>query len=198
MTTEISPKQRVSQEVLEKRFSILLGALIGLLLAALFMWSLPFLAEKVNDLQNAASVQYAPNFELEGVNLSSPIALADYEGKGVVLNFWASWCHPCREEMPALEAAWKKYESQGIVFIGVNSSDNKEQTLAFLEEYGLTYPNGVDAGAKVSELFQIQGLPTTWFVAADGSVAKIVYGPLDLNSLDENIALILPEGANEQ
>ena len=196
MTTDTSPKKLFQIEVNENRLSTILGILAGLLLAAIVVLVIPALAEMVNSLPEAAPVQYAPDFELESFNSALPLVLTDYAGKGVVLNFWASWCQPCREEMPALEAAWQKYQDQGIAFIGVNSSDNEKQTTDFLDEYGVTYPNGSDLDSEVSQLYQIQGLPTTWFITPDGAVAKIVYGPLDLESLDAAIALILPEGAN--
>ena len=170
-----------------------MGALAGILLAALFVAILPILSEQTGSIQEVLPTQYAPAFEMETINTEAPIALADYSGQGVVLNFWASWCHPCREEMPALESAWQKYKDQGIVFIGANSSDSKEEALSFLDEYGITYANGSDLDSKVSQLYQVQGLPTTWFIAGDGSVEKKVYGPLDLAALDAAIALILPE-----
>jgi len=193
MTTNISPKEISQQEISERRLSAVLGIFGGLLLAALISLLIPQIAERALASQEVAAVQIAPDFEMESFNSAAPIALADYKGQGVVLNFWATWCHPCQEEMPALESAWQKYKDQGIVLVGVNSSDNEEQILAFLEEYGVNYPNGSDLDSEVSQLYQIQGLPTTWFIAGDGSVAKIVYGPLDLEALDAAIALILPE-----
>jgi peroxiredoxin len=193
MTTNISPKEISQQEISERRLSAVLGIFGGLLLAALISLLIPQIAERALASQEVAAIQIAPDFEMESFNSAAPIALSDYKGQGVVLNFWATWCHPCQEEMPALESAWQKYKDQGIVLVGVNSSDNEEQTLAFLEEYGVSYPNGSDLDSEVSQLYQIQGLPTTWFIAGDGSVAKIVYGPLDLEALDAAIALILPE-----
>ena len=189
----MSPNELSQQEISERRLSAVLGIFAGLLLAALLSLLIPLIAERAVASQEAATLQYAPEFEMESFNSAASISLADFEGQGVVLNFWASWCHPCREEMPALESAWQKYKDQGIVLVGVNSSDNEEQTLAFLEEYGVSYPNGSDLNSEVSQLYQIQGLPTTWFIAGDGSVAKIVFGPLDLEALDAAIALILPE-----
>ena len=193
MTTNTSSKELTQQEISQRRLSAALGIFGGLVLAALFSLLIPLIAEKALTNQDAVAVQYAPNFEMQSFNSAAPISLADFAGKGVVLNFWASWCNPCQKEMPALEAAWQKYKDQGVVLVGVNSSDNEQQTLDFLEEYGVTYPNGSDLGSEVSQLYQVQGLPTTWFIAGDGTVAKIVYGPLDLQALDAAIALILPE-----
>jgi thiol-disulfide isomerase/thioredoxin len=191
MSLKKMTQDKLAQFTAENKLSVLLGVSVGLLIALLLI-AYPVLAESDASSGEVEPVIYAQAFEIDRYQSDDQITLAEHAGRGVVLNFWASWCHPCREEMPALEAAWKKYENQGISFIGINSSDNKEQGQAFLEEYGVTYPNGVDAKSKVSELYQVIGLPSTWFIAPDGSVEKIVYGPLDMDALDAAISLILP------
>lgn len=137
--------------------------------------------------------EYAPEFQLDLLNDGDSLFLSDLVGKGVVVNFWASWCYPCQQEMPALEAAWQKYANQGVVFVGVNIADQQQDALDFLDEYAVTYPNGVDILGTIEVDYQLIGYPTTWFIKSDGSVARKVLGPLELDDLDAAIALILPE-----
>jgi thiol-disulfide isomerase/thioredoxin len=191
MKPENSPKIILENSISLKSLSLVLGTLAGLLLAAVGISILPTQSEPTVNAE-VIPAEFAPNFEIESFTSDKAIALVDFEGQGLVINFWASWCHPCREEMPALESAWQKYQDQGVVFIGVNGSDNKEEGAGFLQEYGVTFPNGLDPDGKVMDAYRIQGLPSTWFVNGDGQVVKKVYGPLDLAALDEAIALILP------
>ncbi len=90
----------------------------------------------------------------------------------MVLNFWASWCQPCRYEMPAFEAIWQEYRDQGVVFVGVAVSDFEEDARAFSEEVGVTYPLGLDIEDKVANSYHITAMPTTYFIDRDGNVAR--------------------------
>ncbi|MEK6221796.1 MAG: TlpA family protein disulfide reductase, partial [Chloroflexota bacterium] len=121
------------------------------------------------------------------------LTLTDLKGQGVVVNFWASWCIPCRDEMPALEKAYQRYRDVGVVFIGVNLWDEEDKARAFLAEHGVSYPNGMDIADKIADAYNLQGIPTTWFISPDGTVARKALGPVDLDMLDEAIALIRPK-----
>lgn len=106
------------------------------------------------------------------------IRLSDLRGKVVFLNFWASWCPPCRAEARTLEAAWRKYREQGAVFVGVNIQDKEESARAFLEEFGITYPNGIDRGARIAIEYGVWGLPETFFIDRDGRITYKHVGSL--------------------
>lgn len=163
------------------------AAFLGLLLG----FGGALIAQKYFSPKAADYVELAPDFELALLTDQGTLKLADLRGKGVVLNFWASWCVPCRTEMPALQSAWERYQDDGIVFVGINLWDEEPAALEFLNEFGVTYPNGFDALDNIDKNYNLLGVPTTWFIYPDGSIARKVMGPLDLESLDEAIALIM-------
>lgn len=124
---------------------------------------------------------------------SEAVGLQELRGKGVVLNFWASWCKPCEEEAAALEAAWRKYRDSGIVFIGVDYLDQEPAAVRYLEKFGVSYPNGPDLASRISKRYTIRGVPETFFIDPQGRIVgcrKI--GPLSPGELDQRIAEILP------
>lgn len=125
---------------------------------------------------------------------SSTISLEELRGKGVVLNFWASWCQPCEEEAAELEEAWQRYKDKGIVFIGVDYLDQEPSAQRYLEKFGISYPNGPDLASKISKRYTIRGVPETFFIDPQGNLVgcrKI--GPLSTEELDLRIAEIMPK-----
>lgn len=106
------------------------------------------------------------------------ISLADLRGKGVVLNFWASWCDPCRAEAALLEATWQKEKENGIVFIGLDYLDQEPAAKAYLAEYNVTYPNGPDLQSQAARRYGIKGVPETFFIDPEGKIAHMVIGPI--------------------
>lgn len=139
------------------------------------------------------SASPALDFEIPLFGSDGHFRLSDYRGQGVVINFWASWCAPCRKEMPILEQGWRTYKDRGITFIGVNVSDSEEKAAAFLREVGVTYANGPDPGGEVSALYHLIGLPETFFVTPDGVIAQRVIGGVTEERLKEAMKAILPK-----
>ena len=113
----------------------------------------------------------AIDFEIETFD-GETIRLSDFEGKVVVLNFWASWCPPCRWEMPFFERMSQEYEDQDVVFLGVAISDTLENVRAFAEGVGVTYPNGLDETGEIARDYSVVSLPTTFFIGRDGNVER--------------------------
>jgi cytochrome c biogenesis protein CcmG/thiol:disulfide interchange protein DsbE len=108
----------------------------------------------------------APDFELpmlDGGTLSS----AELKGHPVVVNFWASWCIPCREEAPLLERAWRQYRDDGVIFLGVNIQDAESDARAFVKDFDITYPMVRDLEQKLTRSFGVRGLPETFFIDHD-------------------------------
>lgn len=106
------------------------------------------------------------------------IDLAALRGQGVVVNFWASWCAPCRVEAELFEAAWRAEQARGIVFVGVNRQDTPAAAQAFLDEFSVTYPNGADNKGAWGRSFGVEGLPTTFFIDPQGEIQMVVWGPI--------------------
>jgi cytochrome c biogenesis protein CcmG/thiol:disulfide interchange protein DsbE len=100
------------------------------------------------------------------------LRLEDLRGKVVFLNFWASWCPPCRAEARTLEAAWRTYGDRGVVFVGANIQDTEADARAFLEEFSITYPNGMDRRSRVAIDYGLWGLPEAFIIDREG---RIVY-----------------------
>ena len=112
----------------------------------------------------------APTFELAAYD-GARHALANHRGQVVVVNFWASWCEPCQQEARALEQISHEYEERDVVFLGVNAQDLERNALAFIERYGISYPNGPDRFGRIARAYGVRAFPETFFIAADGTVA---------------------------
>ncbi|MDF1499774.1 MAG: TlpA disulfide reductase family protein [Anaerolineales bacterium] len=134
----------------------------------------------------------APDFTLETFD-GEPITLSDLRGQVVVINFWASWCPPCRDEAPYLESSWRKYRDHGVVLLGVDYVDTEAEARAYIAEFDITYPNGPDLGTRISQAYRIQGVPETFFVGKDGTIRGVKIGPLVPPELDEKITELLAE-----
>jgi cytochrome c biogenesis protein CcmG/thiol:disulfide interchange protein DsbE len=134
----------------------------------------------------------APDFTITGFD-GRKASLGELRGQVVIINFWASWCLPCREEAAYLEQTWRKYEDQGVVFIGVDYVDTEKEALAYIEEFDITYINGPDLGTRISQAYNIKGVPETYFVAKDGELRGVHIGPLKFPELDEKIEELLAE-----
>lgn len=125
----------------------------------------------------------APNFTLETFD-GQTINLSDLRGKVVFINFWASWCGPCRSEAPELQAAWEHYQDSGdVVFMGVAYADNGPRSVEYLEEYGITYFNGPDLGTRISEAYHIRGVPESFIIDREGNIAQFIYAGLERDQL---------------
>lgn len=117
----------------------------------------------------------APALVLDGVD-GSPLRLRDLRGSIVLLNFWATWCEPCRQEMPALERLHRLYRSRALRVVAVNFKESREEVRAFMTEHLLTFPALLDPEGAGARLFKVRGLPVTLLVGKDGNVLWKVIG----------------------
>lgn len=124
------------------------------------------------------SAGVAPDFTITSLDNKTSYTLSQLRGKVVVINFWASWCIPCRDEAALLEKTWKAYKDRGVVFIGVDWSDPEPDALKYIAEFKLTYFNGRDLGTKIGQQYKIKGVPETYFVGKDGKLRGNSLGPI--------------------
>jgi cytochrome c biogenesis protein CcmG/thiol:disulfide interchange protein DsbE len=141
------------------------------------------------NLQNVESTEMAnrpaPDFTLPMFDMfeEESVTLSDLRGQVVVINFWASWCVECYKEAELLEQAWQDYRDQGVVFLGVDHLDTEKEALAYMAQYGVTYPSGPDMGDRISQDYGITGVPETFFIDKDGKIAHVQIGPIERPAL---------------
>jgi cytochrome c biogenesis protein CcmG/thiol:disulfide interchange protein DsbE len=133
-----------------------------------------------------------PDFSLNAYD-GRTFTLSEHRGHVVIVNFWASWCDPCRDEAAYLESTWRKYADQGVVFVGVDYLDTESEALAYLEEFDITYINGLDVGTRIADAYRIQGVPETFYIDKTGQLRGVHIGPLLPPTLDEKIDELLAE-----
>jgi cytochrome c biogenesis protein CcmG/thiol:disulfide interchange protein DsbE len=140
----------------------------------------------------------APNFTLQLFDgyydefQDGKVTLADLRGRVVVINFWASWCVECRVEAEELEETWQDYRDEGVVFIGVDFDDTEVKAIGYLEEFGITYPNGLDGRGQITDkTYHITGVPETFVVDPTGKIALVKIGPFQPGELRRTIEELL-------
>jgi cytochrome c biogenesis protein CcmG/thiol:disulfide interchange protein DsbE len=135
-----------------------------------------------------------PDFTLTTFD-GETIATQDLKGKVLLVNFWASWCIPCEQEAAELEQASQLYTDDEVVFLGVDYVDTETEARAYLTRFGITYPNGPDLRTRISQAFRIRGVPESYVVAADGTIASVKIGPYQsLQEIVDSIEAARNEG----
>jgi cytochrome c biogenesis protein CcmG/thiol:disulfide interchange protein DsbE len=145
----------------------------------------------IADAVRAGDMPQAPEFELRRLEGEGTISLASLRGKVVVLNFWASWCEPCKDESPLFERAWQRYRDRGVVFLGVDAQDFQGDARRFVDRYDLTYPMVHDGQGSTLGRFGVTGFPETWFLDRRGRIVEHVVGPVEEAELEENLSRAL-------
>lgn len=165
------------------------GVLVGLLVLS-GVWLLTGRNQAVGATLTEVAPYDAPTFSLKTPE-GGQVNLADYKGKLVVLNFWGTWCEPCKEETPALQAAYEKLKDQGLVVIGVdllNAERNNQRGLddvrRFTQLYGVSYPIGLDESGSVGQSYAINPIPTSYFIDQQGKVRYIRVGTLTTTDVE--------------
>lgn len=145
----------------------------------------------------------APDFLLEMASVGT-IRRSDLQGQPVLLNFWATWCSSCRQEMPDLEQAYEKYHGQGLEILAVNLQEDEGTISRFADEFGMEFPIAIDRSGEVADEYRLFGVPTTFFIDREGIIASIYRGPLvgedsreaiERSELERRIEEILDEGS---
>ncbi len=168
--------------------------LLALALALIYQWGIPGADSRLPPIaqgDTAAPLQgaLAPNFSLTGID-GQTHRLGQLSGNPVLINFWATWCEPCRLEMPAIQTRYQRYADQGLEVLAVDFDEPKDDVVAFGESLGLTFPLLLDPAGKVQTLYQVRGYPTSFFVDRRGRVQVVQIGVMTEGQLDRNLAAI--------
>ena len=183
---DIAQVGRGRRRVVERRGVILVGAgLPALGLLAVLAWA-SFTSggapggTAVNSrvVEVAVARELAPDFVL-AMPEGGALRLSDLRGQVVLLDFWASWCKPCRDEAPALAEAYREYQGRRVEFVGVNLWDDAGDAQRFLREQGHRYPNGIDAEGKIAISYGVRGIPEKFFIDRDGLIVRKFSGPMN-------------------
>ena len=145
---------------------MLAGLGLGLALGAAIFFSGPRSGDRAERSLPPSVGSTVANFQLRGLN-GETVQLADLRGKPVVINFWATWCPPCIEEMPLLEATAQRY-SDRLVVVGVDYAEDAQTVQAFVDTFGITFPIALDSDGAASAQYYVRSYPTTFFVDAEG------------------------------
>ncbi len=145
----------------------------------------------LDDIASPVAGRSAPAFTLQAVDGRS-VALGDLRGQVIVLNFWATWCPPCRAEMPALQEVYDARRADGLMVLAVNQDETPSAIRSFGQEFALTFPLLVDTGYVVSHRYRIGLLPSTYFIDRDGVIRDVVFGgPMNRALIESKVAPLL-------
>lgn len=136
------------------------------------------------------SAESAPDFTLENLG-GNPVSLHDLKGNPVFINFWASWCKPCREEMPHIEKIHSVYEKRGLKVLAINSREAIDVVEEFRQGADMSFPVLIDKSGDVTKLYRVFGLPVSYFIDRDGKVAASVMGKMTYEDMDYHVKKIL-------
>ena len=136
----------------------------------------------------------APVFEVTSYN-GEVYNSQDLRGQIVIVNLWANWCAPCHYEAPGLDQIYREYADDGVLILGMNWLDIESEAMSFINRYELSYPNAPDTGEVVYNAFRAQGLPETYVIGRDGTIAAIYIGPVTYDQLSTLLNGMLTEGA---
>ena len=168
-----------------------LGLSIVLVLVGLFLWNVISDTEQVEERETASNASgeerqmVATDFELETLT-GETMKLSDTRGKITILNFWASWCEPCKMEAPHLQAFYEENQDKvEIVAVNITDQDSVEKAIAFAEEYGFTFPVLFDKTGDVSMMYGAFTIPTTIFLNEEGEIVQQFAGPMEEEFLEE-------------
>ncbi|MBP1949522.1 thiol-disulfide oxidoreductase ResA [Virgibacillus litoralis] len=138
----------------------------------------------------------APDFKLQQINDNNEletVQLSELEGKGVMLNFWGTWCEPCKAEMPYMEKLYPEYKDKGIEIVAVSLDATEIVVDRFVDRYDLTFPIPHDTKSEVMNLYSVGPIPSTFFINPEGEIVEVVEGALTLDKLEGHLKEIQPK-----
>ncbi|QCR34538.1 thiol-disulfide oxidoreductase ResA [Lysinibacillus sp. SGAir0095] len=173
----------------KKRSIVRFSILFVLFAAIVFTVYTSLTKEKVQVLQVGDE---APDFELTDLN-GEKHRLSEYEGQGLFLNFWGTWCEPCKKEFPIIDRQYHEYQKQGVQVLAVNIAESDFAVRNYIESKGLTFPVVIDKEKSVMTAYNINPLPTTFLINPNGEIVKIITGEMNETMVKQYMELIKPE-----
>lgn len=180
------------------------GRIMALLLIGLGFLALgiSFLLLKNETVSAGSSIDFStvpakvdfPAPDLSFINLGTdPVALSDYRGSVVLVNLWATWCPPCREEMPTLQAFYEKYKSEGFVLLAIDQGETLPQVLPYVKELKLTFPVWLDYSSEAGQAFETMNLPSSYVIDRNGQVRLMWIGGISKKNLEKYVPDVIKE-----
>ena len=197
--SEVSPKSASGRTAETKKRNLII-VVAAVPLAALFAilgWALSSTGGTpgglgVNTSFGEVSIaqDQAQDFVMESL-AGETVSLAALRGKVVLLDFWASWCRPCRIEAPALAQVYREYQGRGVEFVGMAIWDHPTDVASHIQEFDVPYPNGIDGSGKIAIKYGVAGIPEKFFIDAQGRVVRKFLGPINADNLRDNLDRLL-------
>lgn len=144
-----------------------------------------------DDVQLLKIGDNAPDFSLVDLN-GETHKLSDYKGQGVLLNFWGTWCKPCKKEMPAINNQYKQFKDQGVQILGVNIAQSNLEVSSYADKLGVEFPIAIDKTKSVMRAYNVDPLPTTVLINKDGKIEKIITGEMTETDIEKYLTSIKP------
>ncbi|WP_106497366.1 thiol-disulfide oxidoreductase ResA [Lentibacillus sp. Marseille-P4043] len=188
-TRDISPAKKK-----KKRNRLVFRSVILAILLVAVVYAL--VSNLTKDKTNIDVGDKAPDFALEQINKNNEletVQLSDLEGKGVMLNFWATYCKPCESEMPYMEKLYPEYKDKGVEIVAVNLDSTELVINRFIDKYDLTFPVPHDTKGTVMDQYSVGPIPSTFFINPEGEVVEIVEGALTLDRIEGYLQQIEPK-----
>ncbi|MGM9966918.1 thiol-disulfide oxidoreductase ResA [Rummeliibacillus sp. POC4] len=144
-----------------------------------------------DDVQLLKIGDNAPDFSLVDLN-GETHKLSDYKGQGVLLNFWGTWCKPCKKEMPAINNQYKQFKNQGVQILGINIAQSNLEVSSYADKLGVEFPIAIDKTKSVMRAYNVDPLPTTVLIDKDGKIVKIITGEMTETDIEKYLKSIKP------
>jgi peroxiredoxin len=135
----------------------------------------------------------APDFTLQTVD-GTPLRLSDLKGKPIFMNFWATWCVPCREEMPAMQELYEQYRDRGLVILAVNMEEDQARVRRWIDQGGFTYTFVLDSEGQQLKRYNVNAAPTSYFIDRDGVIRDLKLGAISRAEMETKVEKLLAGG----